>query len=92
MKTLKKKLRKLQKAIKRIRLFLNQTYKNYISMKSAIKKIMLLLALAVMVSACGSTKVSVDRPAQGTCTTITVTTNNPITTEVNPNVELKNEK
>lgn len=92
MKTLKKKLRKVQRALKRIKLFLNQTTKNYVSMKKAIAKIMFLLGITITVIACGSTKVSVDRPSQGTCTTITVTTNNPITTEVNPNVELKNTK
>ena len=82
-------MRKLQKVVKRINLFVTQTIKNYKSMKQAIKKIMLVLVVSIVTCSCGSTKVAVDRPAQGTSTTITVTTNNPITTEVNPNVELK---
>lgn len=52
-----------------------------------MKKVLLFLALnlsLIVLSSCGSTRVSVDKPAAGTTTTITVTTNNPITTEVNP--------
>lgn len=48
-----------------------------------------LLLMAASVSSCGSTKVSVEKPAAGTQTTITVTTNNPITTEVNPQTEME---
>lgn len=51
-----------------------------------------LLLMAASVSSCGSTKVVVDKPAQGTQTTITVTTNNPITTEVNPQTEMEVKK
>ena len=40
--------------------------------------------IATFLTSCGSTKVSVNRPNQGTYTTITVTTNNPISTQVNP--------
>ena len=39
--------------------------------------------------ACGTTKVSVQKPAEGTSTTITVTTNNPITTTTNPATDVK---
>lgn len=53
-----------------------------------MKKTKLLIISILLLSSCGSTKVSVDRPAAGTQTTITVTTNNPITTEVNPQTEL----
>lgn len=94
MKTLKKLKnlqRKAKRTLKAVDTFICQTIKNFISMKKKIKSIWLFVLLFVMVS-CGSTKVSVDKPAQGTSTTITVTTNNPITTEVNPNVELKNTK
>lgn len=42
---------------------------------------------AVFLCSCGGTKVAVTRPTNGTYTTITVTTNNPITTEVNPRVD-----
>lgn len=82
-----KKAKKVIKAIKRINKFLLQTYKNYTKMKADIKKIIASLLILVVLTACGSTRVSVDRPSQGTSTTITVTTNNPITTEVNPNVD-----
>lgn len=46
--------------------------------------------LASLLISCGSTKVMVQKPEQGTSTTITVTTNNPITTEVNPNTNVLN--
>lgn len=45
---------------------------------------MILFASLVSLCSCGSTRVSVEKPAAGTQTTITVTTNNPITTTVNP--------
>lgn len=57
-----------------------------------MKKVIIIMTFAIIATSCGSTRVSVDKPAQGTTTTITVTTNNPISTEVNPNVEMKNEK
>lgn len=46
--------------------------------------IFLTFSSVLFLSSCGSTRVNVERPAAGTQTTITVTTNNPITTEVNP--------
>lgn len=42
--------------------------------------------------ACGVTKATISKPAEGTSTTITITTNNPMTTNVSPNVELNNRK
>lgn len=45
-----------------------------------------LLALSMM--SCGVTKATIARPAEGTHTTITITTNNPITTDVTPNLNL----
>lgn len=47
------------------------------------------LAAGLGLTSCGSTKVTVDKPASGTQTTITVTTNNPISTDVNPSIDLK---
>lgn len=47
-----------------------------------------LLTIFLAMSSCGSTKVLVDKPASGTQTTITVTTNNPITTDVSPKTDL----
>ena len=50
-------------------------------------------AVAAILASCGTTKVSVSKPNEGSYTTITVTTNNPITTtpqtEVNGNLNLK---
>lgn len=48
-------------------------------MKNKMKKIWLPL-IAIIMCSCGTTKVSVNRPDNGTYTQITVTTNNPITT------------
>ena len=39
-------------------------------------------------SSCGVTKASISKPAEGTQTTITITTNNPITTTASPDVDL----
>jgi hypothetical protein len=72
---LKKHNKALQKFIKNILKTL-QTYRN------DMKKITFLLAVTIMAAACGSTKVLVDKPATGTQTTITVTTNNPISTNI----------
>lgn len=38
---------------------------------------------------CGITKATIAKPAEGTHTTITITTNNPITTDVNPSINPK---
>lgn len=35
-------------------------------------------------SSCGITRASISKPQQGTTTTVTITTNNPMTTTVNP--------
>lgn len=43
---------------------------------------------SLLIISCGSTKVLVDKPQQGTSTTITVTTNNPISTNTNPTIDL----
>lgn len=40
------------------------------------------------VTSCGVTKATISKPAEGTQTTITITTNNPITTDVSPNIQL----
>lgn len=54
------------------------------AISQAIKYFLIMCGLA----SCGSTKVAVSKPAEGTSTTITVTTNNPIQTNVTPNIEL----
>ncbi len=72
-------------------------------MKPTTKKIMIEIIKAIIyvltavlttmgVTSCGVTKATIARPAEGTHTTITITTNNPITTDVSPNVELNKNK
>ena len=48
-----------------------------------------LSALGVSLTSCGVTKATISKPAEGTVTTVTITTNNPISTQTNPNVNLK---
>lgn len=94
-------MKKFLKLIKRVNKYLrkkNKCLQTFLkTILNAMKKFKLqwqsvIFLLAITFYSCGSTKVSVDKPASGTMTTITVTTNNPITTNVNPNVELKNNK
>lgn len=70
---------------KAIRTFINERKKSYAKLFGSLQKIAALsIGLAFCIS-CSSTKVSVSKPLQGTTTTITVTTNNPVTTETNVN-------
>lgn len=48
-----------------------------------------LSVLGISLTSCGTTKATISKPAEGTQTTITITTNNPITTNTNPNVNFK---
>lgn len=66
--------------------------------KTKLKKISYALAagIAAILTAlgfcsCGVTKATISKPAEGTSTTITITTNNPIQTEINPNVTYNKE-
>lgn len=54
------------------------------------KRLVLALALSLSLglSSCGVTKATIQRPAEGTVTTVTITTNNPITTNTNPAVDV----
>ncbi len=72
-------------------------------MKPKTKKVLteILKAIAYVITAvlttlgvtsCGVTKATISKPAEGTQTTITITTNNPISTNVSPSVELQNNK
>ncbi len=72
-------------------------------MKPKTKKVLteILKAIAYVITAvittlgvtsCGVTKATISKPAEGTQTTITITTNNPISTNVSPSVELQNKK
>lgn len=51
-----------------------------------------LVMFSLLVSSCGVTSARISKPAQGTTTTVTITTNNPITTDVSPDVKLQNSK
>ena len=50
----------------------------------------LVLSLSLGLSSCGVTKATIQRPAEGTVTTVTITTNNPITTNTNPTLNTPN--
>lgn len=84
-KTLKRLNKFLQKHNKALQKFIKNILKTFQTYKNDMKKITFLLAVTMMVAACGSTKVLVDKPAAGTQTTITVTTNNPISTNIDAN-------
>ena len=61
--------------------------------KKSIAYMVAALATAISIlfglTSCGTTKATISKPAEGTMTTITITTNNPITTNTNPNINLK---
>lgn len=93
---MKKTMEKVQGTLKAINKFLNSIYKSYSSMKKQLSKIWLMLTLAFIMMSCGTTRVSVNRPDNGTYTQITVTTNNPITTstdaDANATLDMKGGK
>ncbi len=88
---MKEIISKVLKSNKEILNFISKTTKNYNNMIERLKEIWLLAILFVLCS-CGTTQVSVQKPAEGTQTTITVTTNNPIKTDINPTINTKGEK
>lgn len=57
-----------------------------------MKKLILLGIILIPLVSCGVTKASISKPAEGTQTTITITTNNPISTQVSPDVKLQGNK
>ena len=62
---------------------------------SARKRRLIITALAgisFLFSSCGVTKAWISRPAEGTQTTVTITTNNPISTDVAPDITLSTDK
>lgn len=65
-----------------------QLQKKVMQWKKLTKQI-IYLSIMCLFGACGSTRVAVQKPAEGTSTTITVTTNNPITTNVDPNTNVQ---
>lgn len=59
------------------------------SLKTIITALAVIVATIFGLSSCGTTKATITKPAEGTSTTITITTNNPISTNTNPNVDFK---
>lgn len=59
-----------------------------IKLLSAIVAGLAAFCTAIGLSSCGVTKATISKPAEGTSTTITITTNNPISTTVNPETNL----
>lgn len=61
--------------------------------QSKIKEVLVslsaLIAVILTLTSCGTTRATITKPAEGTSTTITITTNNPITTTTTPNINLK---
>lgn len=53
-----------------------------------MKKTLIICAFVMALCSCGVTKACISKPAEGTQTTITITTNNPISTQVSPDVNL----
>lgn len=74
------KLKQIHKATKSLCKKIHKALAEY---RKALAKALAMLICGTL-TACGSTKVSVSKPAEGTSTTITVTTNNPVSTQVNP--------
>ena len=52
------------------------------------KRLVLALVMSLSLVSCGVTKAYIQRPAEGTTTTVTITTNNPISTNTTPTVDL----
>ena len=48
----------------------------------------LVMSLSLGLVSCGVTKAYIQHPAEGTTTTVTITTNNPISTNTSPTVDL----
>ena len=86
---LKNLIKRLKKTIKTIYNFIKQTKNNYNKMKLTIRTIWACVLACLILQSCGTTKATVSKPAAGTSTTITITTNNPVTTDVSPEVNLK---
>lgn len=62
---------------------------------SARKRRLIVTALvgtSLMFSSCGVTKAWISRPAEGTQTTVTITTNNPISTDIAPDITISSDK
>lgn len=67
----------------------NQKKRIVDQVKTIITALSIIVATLLGLCSCGTTRATITKPAQGTSTTITITTNNPITTNTNPNVNFK---
>lgn len=53
------------------------------------RRILTAIIACCVLSSCGTTRATITKPAEGTTTTITITTNNPISTDVSPELNSK---
>lgn len=67
----------------------NKIKRMWKKIRKAIYKGICVFFATILCVGCGTTKAVVSKPAAGTSTVITITTNNPITTDVSPDVQLK---
>lgn len=70
----------------------SKTKKMFIEILKATAYVITAVLTTLGVTSCGVTKATISKPAKGTQTTITITTNNPISTNVSPSLELQNNK
>lgn len=67
----------------------NKTRKMWLKMRKQIYKAICAFFATLLCVSCGTTKAVVSQPKDGSYTQITITTNNPITTDVQPNTDVK---
>lgn len=63
-----------------------------VSVSARRRRLIIVPFVALVLCSCGVTKATISRPAEGTTTTITISTNNPISTDVSPNVTIQSDK
>lgn len=87
LKSLHKKLKKTINAIKSYFKSLRTTTKKlFEKMKTIWKPTATAIIIALIMCSCGTTRATISKPAEGTTTTITISTNNPIHTT--PTIDL----
>ena len=67
----------------------NQQQRIKDALKTAITAISVIVATIFGFTSCGVTRATIAKPAEGSSTTITITTNNPITTTPTLNTDLQ---
>ena len=65
-----------------------KTKKIFQEVLKALAYILTSVSATLGMASCGITRATIAKPAAGSSTTITITTNNPITTDVSPEVEI----